>query len=161
MNTTTNEPYDDWAPYGSARVTLDLPPSWSLEGGYERGYAALQGLTDRDLRHRQRRRHDAPAADLAARHALGGTFYTGRTPVASGVDERFDVYGASARLRFALTSTVAAQAGYFYYQHRYSNPDALPTGFPARYDRNAFRVGLTMFVPLVGQMKAPRMPSTP
>jgi hypothetical protein len=67
-----------------------------------------------------------------------------------------DIYGASIMVRVAITDTVGATAGYYYYHHLYSNPGALPEGFPAAYDRNAFRVGLTVFVPLAGA--APRPP---
>jgi hypothetical protein len=45
---------------------------------------------------------------------------------------------------------VTATAGYYYYYHRYSNPAALPAGFPADYDRHAVRVGISFWMPLAG-----------
>jgi opacity protein-like surface antigen len=81
---------------------------------------------------------------------IGGTFGNWVTPVASGVNDTLDVYGATLGFRFLLTDSLAATAGYYYYFHRYSNPGALPEGFPAEYDRQAVRVGLTMFFPLAG-----------
>ena len=72
------------------------------------------------------------------------------TPVASGVNDTMDVYGALLGFRFMFTDSLAATANYYYYYHRYSNPGALPAGFPAEYDRQAVRIGLTVFVPLAG-----------
>ena len=77
-------------------------------------------------------------------------------PSSSGVDDTMNVYGASLQLRLAITGTVGAFAGYYYYYHRYSNPGALPEGFPAEYDRHAVRVGLTLWVPLAGTSSRPR-----
>ena len=61
-----------------------------------------------------------------------------------------NIYGATTQLRFLLSENVAATAGYYYYHHRYSNPGALPEGFPAEYDRHAVRFGFTVWVPLAG-----------
>jgi hypothetical protein len=66
-----------------------------------------------------------------------------------------NVYGASVGFRFLLTKSLAATTGYHYYYHQYSNPAALPAGFPAEYDRQAVRVGLTMFFPLAGSSSSP------
>ena len=84
-----------------------------------------------------------------------GTFANGLTPTASGVADDFRIYGASTQLRVALNATMAATVAYYYYKHRYSNPGALPAGFPAEYDRNAVRVGLTVWVPLAGTSSPP------
>ena len=84
-----------------------------------------------------------------------GTFADGLTPTASGVADDFRIYGAGTQLRVALNGTMAATVAYYYYKHRYSNLSALPTGFPAEYDRNAVRFGLTVWVPLAGPSSPP------
>jgi hypothetical protein len=71
------------------------------------------------------------------------------------VNDTMNIYGATTQLRFLLSDNVAATLGYYYYQHRYSNPGALPEGFPAGYDRNAVRFGFTVWVPLVGASTSP------
>jgi opacity protein-like surface antigen len=86
---------------------------------------------------------------------LGTTYSNWVTPLASGVNDTMDVYGASAGLRVLLTKSLAATAGYYYYVHRYSTPGSLPEGFPAEYDRQAVRVGVTMYFPIAGSSSAP------
>jgi hypothetical protein len=81
---------------------------------------------------------------------VGATYGNFRTPIASGVTDTFNVYGGLLQLRQFVTDTLAFTASYNYYHHVYSNPAALPEGFPADYDRNAFRLGITLWVPLVG-----------
>jgi hypothetical protein len=155
VGTDEDEPYDYWVPFGSASATLDVTSTWVLVGGYRRGFSVLQGLTDEVYT------TDTVYANaggrLAARTSLvvGGTWANGRTPVASGVTEDFQVYGASAQVIGEVTRTLSVTAGYYFYHHAYSDPTQLPTGFPGEYDRHAVRVGLTMWAPLVG---APRRP---
>ena len=43
---------------------------------------------------------------------FGGSFANGITSLASGVDEDFRVYGVSAQVRFALTTTMATTVAY-------------------------------------------------
>jgi hypothetical protein len=81
---------------------------------------------------------------------VGANYGNWKTSLASGINDTLNVYGASAQLRVSLTDVIAATAAYYYYYHRYSNPGSLPEGFPAEYDRHAFRVGLTLWVPLAG-----------
>jgi len=81
---------------------------------------------------------------------VGATYGNWKTPVASGVIDTLYTYGASLKVQVVLTETVAATAAYYYYYHRYSNPGALPEGFPAEYDRHAVRVGLMVWVPMIG-----------
>jgi hypothetical protein len=155
LSSVTGEDYDYWVPFGSVTATVDLTPTWSLAGGYSRGFSVLQGLTEEI--YSTDTVFVRTGGPLAARTDLviGGTFASGRTPTASGVEDDFDVYGASAVLRYGITRTVSATAGYYYYHHVYSNPAALPTGFPGEYDRNAVRVGITVWAPLLG---APAVP---
>jgi hypothetical protein len=59
------------------------------------------------------------------------------------------VYGVGAQVRVSLTHTIGLAADYYYYHHQYSNPAELSQGFPATYDRNAVRVGITFLMPVV------------
>ena len=142
--------YHSWVPIGSGSASLGLSPVWSVEGGYRRRFSRLPGITDEvyttDTVFLTTHRLVTSRSDLW----VGVTYGDWRTLLASGVDETLNVYGASAQVSVALTAAVAATAGYFYYHNSYSNPGALPTGFPAEYDRHAVRVGLTMWIPLAG-----------
>ena len=147
--------FNAWLPIGRARLTFNVSPTWLIDGGYQRDLSLLQGVTD-----------DVYTTDTASVRTsgmlnrrvslqLGATYSNWVTPVASGVNDDMNVYGASVGFRFLLTKALAATAGYYYYYHQYSNPAALPEGFPAEYDRQAVRVGLTMFFPLAGSSSSP------
>jgi hypothetical protein len=150
VSSTTREPFRSWMPVGTASLLVGLSPGWSLEGGYQRDLSLLQGVTDEvyktDTAFVSAGRLVTESTDVR----VGATYSNWKTPIASGVYDNLNVYGASLQVRVKLTATVAATAAYYYYQHRYSNPAALPEGFPAEYDRNAVRVGLTVWVPLAG-----------
>jgi hypothetical protein len=126
-----------------------------VDGGYLRELSLLQGITDEVYT------TDTAMVSLGGLVGnrtslrLGGTYGNWKTPVASGVSDEMDVYGASLQVSLKLTETVEATAAYYYYHHLYSNPGTLPEGFPAQYDRNAFRVGISLWVPLAGTPSRP------
>jgi hypothetical protein len=147
--------FTSWLPIGRASLNVDVSADWSVNGGYQRDLSLLQGVTD-----------DVYTTDtafvttngmLTRRLALtiGATYSNWVTPVASGVNDTMDVYGASVGFRFLLAKSLAATAGYYYYLHRYSNPASLPEGFPAEYDRQAVRAGVTFYFPLAGTSSSP------
>jgi len=56
---------------------------------------------------------------------LGATYSNWQTPVASGVYDTMNIYGATTQLRFLLSDNVAATAGY-YTTTTATRPGALP-----------------------------------
>jgi len=146
----SGEPYQAWVPIGSASATLALSPRWSVQSGYRRDFSLLRGITDEI--YTTDTASLATAGQPTARTSLvvSATYANWKTPSAAGVDERLELYGGSLQLSYLVSTKVAVTAGYYYYQHRYSNPAALAAGFPAEYDRRAVRVGLTVWLPLVG-----------
>jgi hypothetical protein len=144
------EPYHAWVPTGGGSATLGLTSLWSVEGGYRRHFSLLRGLTN-EL-YGTHTAYLTTGGPVAARTEVrvGTTYSSWRTPVVSGVNDALRVYGGSAQVTVSLNARTAAAAGYYYYHHRYSNPSALPTGFPPKYDRHAVRVGLTVRFPLWG-----------
>jgi hypothetical protein len=157
VGSADGQPYQSWVPTGSAGVNVAPSPDWNIDAGYRRDFSLFQGVTD-----------DVYATDTAflstswlvsarINLSVGATYSNWDTFVASGVRETLNVYGARLQFQVRITDSVAANAGYYYYDHRYSNPGALPAGFPAEYDRHAFRVGLTVWVPLAGTSSRPRL----
>jgi hypothetical protein len=59
----------------------------------------------------------------------------------------FDTYTASARVRYALTRTLATYGEYLYYFYSFHQSTPLETGFLSGLERSGVRVGLTLFVP--------------
>jgi hypothetical protein len=159
VDAATDEPYANWSPQVSSGATLGLTSTWSLSGTYTRGYSVLQGLTGQ--------LYSTDSIDVAltgrltsrADVVMDGTFANGRTLLASGA-ETFDRYGAALHIRVAMTSAVTATASYFNYYQHYSDPTALPTGFPAQYQRNAVVIGLSFWLRLAGRHPPkPRAPT--
>ncbi len=147
---TERQPYDAWLPTGSASLMFALSPTWSVDGGYTRDLQLFQGVTDEVYTTDTAFVGTGGFVSTRANLRVGATYSNWKTPVASGVADTMDIYGASLQLQVTLSDTIAATASYYYYFHRYSNPGGLPEGFPAEYNRNAVRVGLTMWVPLAG-----------
>jgi hypothetical protein len=150
IRSSDREPYHAWVPVGSGSATLHLTPMWNVDGGYRRDFSLLRGITDEVYRTDTAFLTTGGLVSARTDLRIGTTYSSLQTPLASGADDTFRVYGASLQVGIALTPTLAAAAGYYYYHHRYSNPGALPAGFPAEYDRHAFRVGLTLRLALMG-----------
>jgi hypothetical protein len=152
--------YHSWVPVGSASLKLAVSQTSSVEGGYRRDFWLFSGVTN-DLYTSDRA--FLTAGGLVARHAdlrVGASFDSSRTALTLGAHDTFRVYGTSVQLRVPVSSTLSAFGAYYFYRQNYSNPGALPKGFPAEYDRHAFRVGLTVsWVPLPGALSPP--PVTP
>ncbi len=155
VSSATREPYETWAPTGRADLAYALTQDWSLSGGYRRDFSFLYGVTD-----------DVYSTDtafvgvggpVAPRTSLrvGTSYGNWQTLLASGVNETLHVYGGTVQVRVLISSIVAATADYYYYYHRYSNPGALPAGFPPEYDRHAVRAGFTFYFPLAGASSSP------
>lgn len=146
----SDERYRYWAPFGSAAMAFALSDTTSLSAGYRRSLSFLEGLTSQSYY------TDSVAVSFASLLTsridlrLGGNVSSGRTSSTSGSLSSFRVYSASTEVRTALSRFAALIAAYNYYFHRYSDPSELPPGFPAEYDRNSVRVGVTFWVPLRG-----------
>ena len=159
--TTTQLPVEGWMPTASASMAVGVTRQFDLRAGYSRGFSMLQGLTGEfystDRATLSLGGHLSPRAEFV----VGGTYMNGRVAFGSKGGDTFDLYSGDISLRVALTSTLAATAGYFHYHQQYSNPAALPAGFPPRYDRDAFQIGLSLAVPLVGTQPARPRGSSP
>ena len=144
------QPYAAWLPVGSSSVRVLLSNRWHVETRYQREFSLLQGITD--AVYATDTASITTAGDLGSslRLRFVGSFANWKTPLASGISDSFYVYGAGVQARTVLTDTVAITGAYYFYYHRYSNPAQLPSTFPARYDRNAVRIGLTVTLPTKG-----------
>lgn len=146
--TTRRPALSSWLPVGSGTLALGLSSGWSVDGGYRRDFSLLRGVTDELYTTDTAFVTTGGPVTSGTRLQLGGVYSSWRESLGRGASDRFLVYGASAGMRFALSTTLAATIGYAYYHHRYSNPAALAPGFPAYVDRHAVSVGLRVRMPL-------------
>jgi len=139
-----------WVPTGRASARYAFSQTWSIDADYRRDFSMLQSVTDDVYTTDTARVNAGGLVTDRAFLGFGASYANWTTPFAAARDATLDVYGASVQLRIAVTRSLAATAGYYYYRHRYSDPGALPAGFPAEFDRNAVRVGFSLWTPLAG-----------
>lgn len=145
-----DKPFSTWLPTGSGSLKVALSSSWSIQGSYRRDFSLLQGITNEVFASDTVSLTSAGSITGRTSLRLGGTYGNWQTPAASGANDTFHVYGAQVQLTQMLTDTLGVTTSYAYYLHRYSDAAVLPEGFPAGYDRNSIRVGITLRVPLIG-----------
>jgi hypothetical protein len=150
LGSSGSEPYGTWVPRGRFNAMFALSPSWSVGAAYQRHFSLLRGVTDSVYTTDTGSLSSTSVLTDRTSISVGATYSNSITPKASGIEETFKVYGAALQVGFAFNRKLSANAGYYYYHHRYSNPGALASGFPAEYGRQAFRIGLTLWVPLAG-----------
>ena len=150
LNSATRLPLDYWTPSGYGTAQMDLGRSWYLSGDYRRAMTVLQGVTLESFA--------TDAARIGTNGTIGRRFETsvavayanGRSAAATSQLARFASYSAMAGLRYALSRCCAASVSYDYYYYRLRDVSDLPSSIPAKYDRNAFSVGFTYWLPLHG-----------
>ena len=81
--------------------------------------------------------------------SLSATYENGRS---GGADTtgRYENYSGSLQLRYAISRCCATAVNYDYYFYNFQNVVDLPSGFVPRYDRQAVRVGFTIWLPVFG-----------
>jgi hypothetical protein len=140
---------------GDAQLTHEIGQSWAAAAFFSRRVRFYDGFAD-------------PFLTNAAALSVGG--YVGarvRLSLVAGTDwgEYGDVKDGNRDTRstyvspvaqFALTRNIAAQATYYYYRYHFDQGvPSLPEGFLPRYSRQGFRVGLSVWVPLISGGAAP------
>jgi hypothetical protein len=122
--------------------------SWETRASYRRGLEYVPELS-------------APVYTDGFSAVIGGLFNprmdfsatagysTGESAVLRSASA-FDTYTASARVRHAVTRTLAAYVEYLYYYYDFGRTQ-LPLGVPSTMERNGIRIGITVWVPVIGR----------
>jgi hypothetical protein len=138
---------------GTARLTRGFSRSWSSFVGYDRATEFRIGFRAPLLT-------DSASAGLSGQLATrvqwsGGSGYT-RGNI--GFDSsHFSSYSASSRLDFALTRALALYGQYAYYHYEVP-PGSSVLDFVPRFSRQVATVGLSVWVPLVNDVRPPKEP---
>jgi hypothetical protein len=138
-----------WMPSGSGSVSWDVGRSWSLAGEYSRAASVLQGVSVTTFATDSASASVSGLVNSRVEASLSTTYSNGRS---GGADTsgRFENYSGSLQLRYAISRCCATAVNYDYYVYRFENVADLPSGFPADFDRQAIRVGITVWLPLYG-----------
>jgi hypothetical protein len=147
-------PQSYWTPAAHALFRYDIGRSWALGADYRRAVNVLQGVSLETFA--------TNAFNISADGVVGQriemAFSTALSMGSTTVGEdfgRYEAYSGSAQLRYALARNIAVSTVYDYYYYRLRDV-ARPLGLPPEYDRNAVRVGVTVWLPLLGSFSGGR-----
>ncbi|AMY12996.1 hypothetical protein LuPra_06282 [Luteitalea pratensis] len=158
----TSQLYTSWVPSGSATFRVSSSTgTTSAEVSYRRDFAPFQGITANVYT------NDALSASLSRQIAsrletrFEAIYTTWNSPTGLTTSNASDVFGGRATANIRLTSTLAATVSYGCYRQRLDETVEVPIGFPAHYDRSAFRVGLSVRLPIIGSTMRASQRKTP
>jgi hypothetical protein len=139
---------------GSAKLTRGFGRSWSAWGGYLRGVDFLAGFPQPVL------------TDTVTTGVSGLITSTLKLSGASGItkgtlgidtDTSFSTDYASVRVEYAATRMIGIYSDYTYYHYRIPSGQTLLDIVP-RFSRQTITAGLTVWLPIINQARAPRDP---
>jgi hypothetical protein len=133
--------------FGSAH--LDLLRSWVLSADARRDITVLDGISLQPFV------TDAAAVRLegyaAARILLtfSGAISIGDSALSDTGD--FQTITGTAQAQYVFGRTLGLFGAYTYYEHRLQGITHLQVGLPGNYNRNSVRVGMTVWLPVIGE----------
>jgi hypothetical protein len=138
-----------WMPSGSGSVSLDVGRSWSIAGHYSRGADVLQGVSLTSFATDSASASVSGLLNSRIETSLSASYSNGRSGGA-GTSGRFENYSGSLQLRYAISRCCATAVIYDYYFYDFRDVVDLPSHFSSNFDRQAIRVGITIWLPLYG-----------
>ena len=142
--------YTLWTPFVEATTQVDTWRNWNLVGTYRRGAQALSGIDTAEAFVT-----DSASASLAGLVSdrvdlvFSGGFSLGSVSEGAQSQSDYRTGSGSVQLRVALSRSLAVVTSYHHYRYRFSDT-LLPPEIPSNYQRNAVRVGLSLWLPLYG-----------
>ena len=143
-------PFDYWAPSGQATVGLDLGRDWNVSADYRRVVTVIPELTNETFL--------TDAVLISARGLIGPRVEVmmsgGRDwsdAGAAGSAASADSTHVSVQAQIALTRMLAATVTYTLFDYAFVDVGDLPPGFVPDSRRNAVRVGISVWLPLIGR----------
>jgi len=151
LSSQTSQPISYWAPYGSGQARLDLGRSWALWGDYARGMTVLDGLTTETYMTDTARVNVGGLVTRIFELVVAGGFANGQAPNGSNSNSHFNTYLVGLQGQVAISRNLAAVVNYSHFDYGFKETTDLPSGLPSTFSRNSIRVGLRVWVPLVGR----------
>jgi opacity protein-like surface antigen len=141
---------DYWTPFGDASANLAVSRTWDVGVNYRRGTTVLPEVTTESFVTDALMFGTAGVIGRRLEVDLNAGFSTGTTATAAGGRAQNETLTWSSQLRWAFSRSVAATVSYDYYEYDFTNIGDLPDQFPPGASRNTVRVGVTFFLPLLG-----------
>jgi hypothetical protein len=154
VDRTTNQAIVNRTPSARAGVNLQVGKGWQAGADYRRSVSGLNGLLGEAF--------VADSATVQIGGMLGETidatvglaYSTGVGTQSDLSRSSFDTYATSAQLRFLASRFLIGTLGYTH--NRYSLNEQLASttisrsGLPPKLERNTVRIGVTVFLPIIG-----------
>jgi hypothetical protein len=149
LRSQDRSPLTYWMPSGRGSVSWDVGRTWAIGASYSRSVDVLQGVSLTSFA--------TDSASASANGLMGSRIeaaisasYANGTSGGTDTTGRFENYSGSLQFLYAFARCCATTVNYDYYVYHFQNVADLPTGFPPDFDRQAIRVGLTVWLPLYG-----------
>jgi hypothetical protein len=145
VNAATGADLDYVMPSGHASLSVDVKRTWTLGANYHRGANVIQGLSLSSFASNI----GSVELDGLISRRVQTTALVAYADGRAGSQQRgnYSSLSGSVLLRYALERCCALTMQYEYYDYRFRNLD-LPPGVPMSYDRQALKLGFTLWVPL-------------
>jgi hypothetical protein len=149
LNTLDRSDLSYWMPSGDGSISLDIGRSWSIRANYSREVNVLQGVSLTSFASNLAGASVSGLINSRIETSLSATYENGRS---GGADTtgRYENYSGSLQLRYAISRCCATAVNYDYYFYNFQDVVDLPSSFVPRYDRQAVRVGFTIWLPVYG-----------
>jgi hypothetical protein len=150
LNAADRTPLDYWMPSGSGSFSTDVGRSWAVSAAYTRAVSVMQGVSLTSFA--------TDSANVAASGLMGSRIETSISATyangqagGSNTRGRFENYTGSLQLRYAISRCCATAVNYDYYVYKFEDVADLSANFLSDFDRQAIRVGFTLWLPLYGR----------
>jgi hypothetical protein len=134
---------------GSIRFGYPVSGTWYIQGNFRRGLEYVMDLPTPVFANGG----SVIVEGLLSRRVdvSGSAMYSSGASALYRERLQYDTYAANMRIRYAFSQMFAVHGEYLYYYYDFFGPADPETGLPLGLQRNAVRVGLSMWVPMMGR----------
>jgi hypothetical protein len=150
LNAEDRSPLDYWMPSGAGSFAIDLGRSWAASSNYTRTVSVLQGVSLTSFATDSANVSVSGLINTRIETSISATYSNGQAG-GSNTQGRFENYTGSVQLRYAISRCCATAINYDYYVYNFEDVADLSAGFLSNFDRQAIRVGFTLWLPLYGR----------
>lgn len=149
-----NAPLDYVTPSGAGSARMDLGRTWAVSADVSRTVTMLEGLTTQSFLTSYGSVWAGGSIGPRAMASLSGTYSAGSAH--QGDAGSFRSVGGTGQLQYYVSRCCSVVTNYSFYEHQLREVAAVPAGFARTVDRNAVRVGMTLWLPLHGTFPGDR-----
>jgi hypothetical protein len=135
---------------GDVSITYPFHFRWHLSTGYRRG-VEFQALLSEPVVTDGARFRLSGVMGRRLDLSIQGRYAAAASVVADGGEQRLRTANADARLRFALTRSLAIFGEYLYYYYDFGDQRRLAPGLPAIHEQHSVRLGVMLFAQPLGR----------